>query len=552
MARFDPVSLEIMWSRLVNITEEMWTTTLRTAVSTIIASANDFGCEVLDAQGRSIAHAYRSMPVFNMTMPNVTKEILKKYPAESMQPGDVFLTNDPWMCAGHLPDIAVVTPVFFRGQVVGFAGNIANTSDIGGSLDAKNVRDSYEEGIFFPICKLYDQGKPNELVFDMFRWNVRAPEMVLTDLEAQVAANASGCERVVAFLDEYGLPDLEELSAAIRGRSEEAMRDAISRMADGEYVNEVFTDGMGTPLKIAVKLTVEGDGISVDYAGSSPQIDHGGINCTMIYSLGHTLYTLACLLTPEVPVNEGCFQPIKVAAPEGSIINCTFPASVGSRVNTGWYIHGAIFQALSGVLPDRIQAGNGLMSSLHTYGVEADGTVFNAHFFVGGGRGATAGGDGAGQNMFPSSASNVPVEVFELNSPVLITAKEYIQDSGGPGKYRGSPGERVSLSRLPGHPHPLNIYLHPHRLAFAADGIFGGKSGAKTVVALNGETIGDANSPMKLGYVTLNQDTDVLTIDFPSGAGMFDPSERDPDQLAEDFKNGIISSPNGAGQPTGS
>jgi len=552
MARFDPVSLEIMWSRLVNITEEMWTTTLRTAVSTIIASANDFGCEVLDAQGRSIAHAYRSMPVFNMTMPNVTKEILKKYPAESMQPGDVFLTNDPWMCAGHLPDIAVVTPVFFRGQVVGFAGNIANTSDIGGSLDAKNVRDSYEEGIFFPICKLYDQGKPNELVFDMFRWNVRAPEMVLTDLEAQVAANASGCERVVAFLEEYELPDLEELSAAIRGRSEEAMRDAISQMADGEYVNEVFTDGMGTPLKIAVKLTVEGDGISVDYAGSSPQIDHGGINCTMIYSLGHTLYTLACLLTPEVPVNEGCFQPIKVAAPEGSIINCTFPASVGSRVNTGWYIHGAIFQALSGVLPDRIQAGNGLMSSIHTYGVEADGTVFNAHFFVGGGRGATAGGDGAGQNMFPSSASNVPVEVFELNSPVLITAKEYIQDSGGPGKYRGSPGERVSLSRLPGHPHPLNIYLHPHRLAFAADGIFGGKSGAKTVVALNGETIGDANSPMELGYVTLNQDTDVLTIDFPSGAGMFDPSERDPDRLAEDFKNGIISSPNGAGQPTGS
>lgn len=182
MTKFDPVSLEIMWSRLVNITEEMWTTTLRTAVSTIIASANDFGCEVLDSQGRSVAHAYRSMPVFNMTMPNVTKEILKKYPVSSMQPGDVFLTNDPWMCAGHLPDIAVVTPVFYQGKVVAFAGNIANTSDIGGSLDAKNVRDSYEEGIFFPICKLYHQGEANELVFDMFRWNVRAPDMVLLSL----------------------------------------------------------------------------------------------------------------------------------------------------------------------------------------------------------------------------------------------------------------------------------------------------------------------------------------------------------------------------------
>jgi len=541
MTKFDPVSLEIMWSRLVNITEEMWTTTLRTAVSTIIASANDFGCEVLDSQGRSVAHAYRSMPVFNMTMPNVTKEILKKYPVSSMQPGDVFLTNDPWMCAGHLPDIAVVTPVFYQGKVVAFAGNIANTSDIGGSLDAKNVRDSYEEGIFFPICKLYHQGEPNELVFDMFRWNVRAPDMVLTDLEAQVAANASGCERVVAFLEEYALSDLEDLSAAIRGRSQEAMRAAIAEMADGEYTNEVFTDGMGAPLKIAVKLKVEGDAISVDYAGSSPQIDHGGINCTMIYSLGHTLYTLACLLTPEVPVNEGCFEPIRVTAPEGSIINCTFPASVGSRVNTGWYIHGAIFQALSAVLPDRIQAGNGLMSILQTYGVEADGKVFNTHFFCGGGRGATSGGDGTGHNMFPSSASNVPIEVFELNSPVLINAKEFVQNSAGPGKFRGSSGERVSMSRLAGHPHPLHIYLHPHRLSFAAEGAFGGKPGTKTVVALNGETVSDADSPMELGYVTLDHDTDVLTVEFPSGGGMFDPLDRDQEQAAADRQNGIIS-----------
>ena len=541
MTKFDPVSLEIMWSRLVNITEEMWTTTLRTAVSTIIASANDFGCEVLDSQGRSVAHAYRSMPVFNMTMPNVTKEILKKYPVSSMQPGDVFLTNDPWMCAGHLPDIAVVTPAFYQGKVVAFAGNIANTSDIGGSLDAKNVRDSYEEGIFFPICKLYHQGEPNELVFDMFRWNVRAPDMVLTDLEAQVAANASGCERVVAFLEEYALPDLEDLSAAIRGRSQEAMRAAIAEMADGEYTNEVFTDGMGAPLKIAVKLKVEGDAISVDYAGSSPQIDHGGINCTMIYSLGHPLYTLACLLTPEVPVNEGCFEPIRVTAPEGSIINCTFPASVGSRVNTGWYIHGAIFQALSAVLPDRIQAGNGLMSILQTYGVEADGRVFNTHFFCGGGRGATSGGDGTGHNMFPSSASNVPIEVFELNSPVLINAKEFVQNSAGPGKFRGSSGERVSMSRLAGHPHPLHIYLHPHRLSFAAEGAFGGKPGTKTVVALNGETVSDADSPMELGYVTLDHDTDVLTVEFPSGGGMFDPLDRDQEQAAADRQNGIVS-----------
>ena len=541
MREFDAVSLEIIWSRLLNVTEEMWTTILRTAVSTIIASANDFGCEIMDAEGRSIAHAYRSMPVFNMTMPNVTKEILKKYPADSIRPGDVYLTNDPWLCAGHLPDIAVVTPIFHQGRFVGFAGNIANTSDIGGSLDAKRVRDSYEEGIFFPICKLYDAGEPNELVFDMFRWNVRAPDMVLTDIEAQVAANEVGGRRVTVLLDEYELEDLSVLSQAIRGRSESAMRRAIGQVPDGEYTNQVHTDGMGTPLTIAVKISVKGDEIEVDYTGSSPQVDWGGINCTMIYSTGHTLYPLACLLTPDVPVNEGCFQPIKATAPEGSIINCTFPISVGSRVNTGWYIHGAIFGALAKALPGDIQSGNGLMSSLHTYGFDAGGKVFNAHLFCGGGRGATSMGDGMGLNMFPSSASNVPVEVFELNSPALILAKEFVTDSAGDGKHRGSPGQRVVVSKSPGHPGPLNIYFHPHRLLFPAQGIFGGESGKRTRVVLNGTALSDDPTTMTQGYVSLEKDADRLVVEFPSGGGIYDPRERSAVLVEQDVRDGIIS-----------
>lgn len=540
MERFDPVSLEIMWSRLLNIAEEMWTTTLRTAVSTIIASANDFGCEVLDAQGQSIVHAYRSMPVFNMTMPNVTKAILQKYPLHTLQLGDVFMTNDPWLCAGHLPDIAIVTPVFHNGRFVAFMGNIANTSDIGGSLDPKNVRDSYEEGIFFPICKLYDAGVANDLVFDMFRWNVRAPEMVLTDLEAQVAANAVGARRTVDFLEEYGLDDLVALSDAIRGRSEIAMRNAIKSLPDGEYANEVYSDGMGEPLKIAVSITIHGDEIEVDYSGSSPQVSRGGINCTMIYSRGHTYYPLACLLTPDVPVNEGCFVPIAVSAPEGTIINCTFPASVGSRVNTGWYIHGAIFGALAEVLSANIQAGNGLMSSLHTYGTEADGRVFNAHLFCGGGRGATSSGDGMGLNMFPSSASNVPVEVFELNSPALVVRKELIPDSAGAGKYRGAPGQRVEFARLPSHPHPLHVYFHPKRLSFAPQGIFGGQPGSKTRVILNQEELSANPASMTQGCVTLENPNDRLTVEFPGGAGVHDPATRDRSLVYRDVQNGMV------------
>ncbi len=538
---FDPVSLEIMWSRMLNVAEEMWTTILRTAVSTIIASANDFGCEVLDAEGRSLAHAYRSMPVFNMTMPNVAKEILKKYPVESMRPGDVYMTNDPWMCAGHLPDIAIVSPVFHQGRFVGFAGNIANTSDIGGSLDAKSVTDSYEEGIFFPLCKLYDGGEPNELAFDMFRWNVRGPDMVLTDIEAQVAANHVGARRISDFLDEYRLEDLTTLSEAIRGRSESAMRKAISDLPDGEYTNHVFTDGMGDPLKIQVRIEIRGDEILVDFDGSAPQIDRGGLNCTMIYSQGHTYYPLACLLTPDVPVNEGCFEPITVTAPKGTIINCDFPVSVGSRVNTGWYIHGCIFGALSKAVPDRIQAGNGLMSSIHTYGAEADGRIFNAHLFCGGGRGATSQGDGMGLNMFPSSASNVPVEVFEVNSPSLIVSKELMEDSAGAGRHRGSPGQRLVVGKLPSYPAPLNIYLHPNRLSFAPQGIFGGRAGTKTNVIVNGESVSEDPSSMTRGSVTLSAPEDRLTLEFSSGAGAGDPRERPQDMLERDALNGLVS-----------
>ena len=538
---FDPVSLEIMWSRLLNVTEEMWTTILRTAVSTIIASANDFGCEVLDAKGRSIAHAYRSMPVFNMTMPNVTKEILKKHPVESIQRGDVFLTNDPWLCAGHLPDIAVVSPIFYQDRFVGFTGNIANTSDIGGSLDAKTVRDSYEEGVFFPICKLYYAGEPNELLFDIFKWNVREPEMVMTDIEAQIAANEVGIRRVVDFLEEYRLEDLESISQAIRGRTEVAMRQAIGLIEDGVYTDEVFTDGLGTPLRIAVEITVKGDELSVDYTGTAPQVDSGGLNCTMIYSRGHTNLALACLLTPQLPVNEGCFEPIKVTAPEGSIINCTFPASVGSRTNTGWYIHPAIFGALSKVLPDSIQSGNGLMSSLRTYGVESNGRVFNAHLFCGGGRGATSAGDGMGLNMFPSSASNVPVEVFELRSPALVLAKEFITDSAGPGKHRGSAAQRVVITKLPSHSAPLNIYFHPTRLSFPPDGIYGGGLGSKTSVTVNGVVLSDNPSAMKEGYVRLENADDRLVIEWSSGGGVYDPRERDKALVLRDVRDGLVS-----------
>jgi N-methylhydantoinase B/oxoprolinase/acetone carboxylase alpha subunit len=546
MTRFDPVTLEILWSRLLTITEEMWTTTLRTAVSTIIGVANDFSCEILDAEGRSITHAYRSMPVFNMVMPNVIKHLLRKFPRDQMQPGDIFLTNDPWICAGHTPDIAIVTPIFAAGRLIGFTGNIANTSDIGGALDLRKVRDSYEEGLLFPLCYLYQAGQPNQLVFELFEKNVRIPEMVLADLEAQVSSNEVGVQRILALLAEYGLEDLAAISHEVRSRSEQAMRRAIHDLPDGIYRHEVYTDGLGMPLKLAATLTIRADHLHVDYTGTAPQAERGGLNCTLPYTTGHTLFPLKCLLTPTIPSNEGDFAAISLYAPEGSILNCQFPASVGLRVNTGWYLHELIFGALGEVLPDRVQAGNGLMSSLRAYGIDPAGRPYNAHLFAGGGRGAGGGLDGISANMFPSSAANVPVEVFELNAPVLVTEKELMPDAAGAGRLHGWPGQRLSLAKLPTYPLPVRVFFHPARLYTPAKGLFGGHEAPPSRLIFHDEVITDDPATFTDGTVTLEKDTDILTYEISGGAGMGHPRERRAADVQSDVRDGLVSAQSAA------
>ncbi|MEA2530752.1 MAG: hypothetical protein QOG89_2396, partial [Thermomicrobiales bacterium] len=324
----DPVGLEIVWSRLIAVTDEMWTTVLRTAVSPVIGAAQDFGCELLDAAGNGLAHSTRSMPVFNLVMPEITRALLRRFPVESMRPGDVYVGNDPWLCAGHLDDIAVVTPIFHSGNVVGFTNTVAHTSSIGGTLDGLRARDRYEEGLFIPLAKLYDQGQPNETLFAVIEGNVRQPEMVLTDIAAQVAANEVGARRVLALLNEYELPDLTALAAILQERAETAMRRAIAGVPDGVYANEVTVEAPNGDLTLRGTVTIAGEEIRVDYAGSAPEQPGGGINCTFTYTRAHTVYPLKCLLTPNVPNNEGCFRPIEVTAPEGSILNCRRTASV--------------------------------------------------------------------------------------------------------------------------------------------------------------------------------------------------------------------------------
>lgn len=537
-AVFDPVSLEIMWSRLIGIADEMWLTIFRTAVSTIVGAAQDFGCEILDAEGRSLAHSNRSMPVFNIVMPTVIRAILRQFPQGQIQPHDVFITNDPWLCAGHLDDIAIVTPVFFCDRLVAFTMSVAHTSSIGGSLTSRTVRDVYEEGLRIPIVKLHDAGERNETVYAFVTENVRVPEMVLTDIEAQITANELGIRRVEAFLKEYRLADLRAIAGTIQDHSERAMRQSIGALPDGVYENEVHADGLDELVRLRCRVTIAGEDIHVDYTGSSPQQIVGGINCTMNYTLGHTSYPLKCLLCPAVPANDGTYRPVSVSAPLGSVLNCTPPVSVGSRTRVGWHVHPLLFGALESILPERVQAGNGLLHYLNSYGDEGDGKTYNAHFFIAGGRGAGQGRDGTTRNGFPSSARNVPVEIFELRAPLLIRRRALLPDSAGAGQWRGAFGSVVEVQIRPGVERPVSLFIDPELMRVTPPGLAGGDDGPLTRVTLNGHIL--SPSEIGSGQITLNSQSDAVEIFVPGGGGYGRRDQRDADVIAADHLEGLL------------
>jgi N-methylhydantoinase B/oxoprolinase/acetone carboxylase alpha subunit len=537
---FDPLTLEILWNRLIATVDEMAAVLVRTSFSTVVGAANDFGCEIMDANGRSLAHATRSMPVFNRTMPNVTRKMIDKYGLTNLRPGDVFICNDPWMAAGHADDVAVVTPVFRRGRVIAFTGSIANVSNIGGILNGNLARESYDEGLFMPITYFFKEGVVSELVVDLFRWNVRVPDMVIGDLYAEAAANEIGAQKILALLDEYGLDDFEALGNEIQSRTDTAMRKAIAAIPPGSYHYEVEFDEIGI-LTIACTVTFDGETVTVDYTGSSPQQPMGGINCTYSYIQGQTSYAMKYLLIPDVPENEGCYGAVNIVASEGSILNCRFPASVRNRTRSGWYIHSALAGALQQVLPDRVMAPTGLLGGMRAYGTTADGRAYFAHLFNGGGMGAGIRTDGMPSLIFPSSASNVPVEMFEVAAPVLMREKQYLTDSGGAGRQRGGSGLRASFSRLPGWDRPVFVGYAAHRMRVPCFGLRGGGAGTAAQAHINGRVLSAEEGLHLTGGYQLNDDDTVCGTDLAGGGG-FDPApERAPALVLADVLDGYVS-----------
>lgn len=525
----DPITIEILWTRLVSVVDEAALTLHRTSFSTVVRESHDYTCMLLDVDGRAVGQATRSIPSFIGTLPNSVKAFLNKYPAETLAPGDVIISNDPWLGTGHLPDLTAVVPIFVEDMLVGFAGAIAHMPDMGGRRRAPDNKDIYEEGLQIPILKLYDAGQPNETLIEMICQNVRVPDEVMGDIHAMVGACEKMSSGLRGLLAEYSQADLASIAAEIIGRSEAAMRRAIAQIPDGEYSSVTPIDSFDAdhPLEIHCTMTVRDDSLTLDFTGSSPQ-NESPLNSVLGYTSAYSIYALKCVLLPDVPNNEGNTLPFDVTAPEGCFLNPRYPAAVEARATVGHYSTSAVFNTLAHALPERVPAESGI--PLHGFAVRGQrrGRTTAGIFFFNGGLGARPDADGISTLSFPTNVSNTPIEVLERTFPLRFHEKSLLSGSGGAGRYRGGLGQRVVMETL--GDAPVNLVLLSQRLNFPAVGRQGGHHGSAERLFLNGEPV--------QGTVPFNvRGGNVFTLELPGGGGFGDADRRPTDSSSTNTQN---------------
>jgi len=530
----DPITLQVMWNRLVFIADQADNVLGKTAFSPIVRENHDYVTVLLDSRGRALAQCTWSIPVFITSLPAAAQKFfLPAFPPERLVEGDVLATNDPEIGTGHLPDVTMITPIFRKGKIVAYAGSIAHMPDIGGRPLHSEANDIFEEGIRFPILKLHKAGVPNQDVLDIIAASVRMPVQVLGDLESMVAANHVMGRELSRFMDEYGLDEIDHLADAIHSRSEAQTRKAIRQWPNGRYQAEMKLDGYNQDITLKATVIIKQDSIHVDYSGTSGQILHS-INCRANYRYAHTVYALKCLLDPDTPNNEGCISPISDEAPLGSILNPEGWTAGNSRNLVGHVIPSLIFKALQSIVPDKIMgdSGGAPIWAANCVGQHDDGSQYASVQNFHGGQGARAQCDGLDTLSFPSNCKVTAIEMYELAVPVLMECKELIQDSGGIGAYRGGLGQRVVLRNL-GHA-PMSVYLASEHTRHPCFGVAGGGDGRAGRVMKNDQT------QFPKGKIVL-QKGDRLSVETPGGGGWGNVQARAPQHVVRDVAQGLIS-----------
>jgi N-methylhydantoinase B len=538
------IHTQIMWNRLIAVVEEQAQTMLRTAFSTSVREAGDLSAGVFDRHGRMLAQAVTGTPGHVNSMANAVTHFLDVYPLATMKPGDHYITNDPWLTSGHLHDITVVTPSFYRGQAVALFANTIHVVDIGGLGMGPDGRQVFEEGLSIPIMPLAREGRMNEDLLRLVRANVREPLQVEGDIYACAACNDEGSRRLTDMMDEFEIANLDRLGDTVVDASREATLERIRGLPKGTFRNSMTMDGYDKPLTLNAALTVSNDGIHVDYDGTSPASAYG-INVVFNYCLAYTAFGVKCLVAPDVPNNAGSLAPITVSAPEGCVLNAKRPWPVAARHTVGQMlpdvVAGCLQKAIAGGVPaegasslwnPQIFGGGSLVDEVED-GTDANKLPeFSTVIFHCGGAGARPQKDGLSATAFPSGVRTIPVEATESVAPIVFYRREFRDGSGGPGQFRGGLGQVIELGGAGAN--PLALLCNFERVRHPARGRTGGGAGAAGVVTLR------SGRPIRPKGRQTVPPRDAICLQLPGGGGFGDPFARDPQAVRDDVLDGLI------------
>ncbi len=531
------IDKQIMWSRLIAVVEEQAQALQRTAFSTIVREFGDLAAGVFDARGRMLAQAVTGTPGHINSMALAVGHVIDHYPLHSMQPGDVFIHNDPWMGTGHTNDISLTTPCFIDDRLVGFLACNSHIMDIGGLIDRVSSTDVFMEGLYLPILKIVDGGVLDETLMAVIRANTRQPVETVGDVYSLMNCNDVGCERLIDMMTEFGLDELDELADHVIDTSRAAVQAEIAKLPQGTWHASLSLDGQGEAVELKAALTISDGHIHVDYTGSAG-MSKRNFNVPICYTLAYTSYALGCIIARDIPNNAGSLEPRTVSAPEGCILNAIKPAAVISRSQVGLMLPDLVFGCLRQAIPDRVPAE----STCALWGITILGPKtsppkvnerYQVQVITTGGMGALPFRDGMSATGFPSGVRGGPIEVFEQMSTVIVWRKEYRQDSGGAGRMRGGLGQVIEMENGINEAFLYNTTYE--RVDHPARGVDGGGYGAAGVIRLSSgkRLAGKGQHLIPPG--------ERVIIMSPGGGGIGDPRARDPALIERDLANELIS-----------
>jgi len=541
-AALDLIGAQIVWDRLLAVVEEQAQTLVRTAFSTTVREAGDLSAGVFDRHGRMLAQAVTGTPGHVNAMAASVGFFLQRHPVDSLQPGDVLLTNDPWFGTGHLNDFTVVTPVFLRRRCVALFAATSHIADVGGLGFGPDGRQVFEEGLNIPISYLFRGGEPNTVLLDILRANVRDPRAAEGDLYSLAACNDAGARRLLATLAEFDLDDLDGVAERIIGQSREAMLADVRELPRGSWRNAMRIDGYDEPVDLVCTVTIGDDGIDVDFDGTSPVCAHG-INVPLTYTQAYASFGVRCVVGNDVPNNAGSLGVVRVTAPEGCILNAPRPAAVSARHAVGQMLPDVVLGCLADPLGGRVPAegasclfgpvflgGRGMIP-----GSVSEPFVINA--FYAGGSGARPGKDGLDCTAFPSGVRSTPVEISENAAPLIIWRKEYRPGSGGPGEFRGGVGQIMEFGHAAGEAFAVSKMFD--RLNHPPRGRLGGGAGAPAAVYLVDDKGARGRDLRGMGREIIPAGHRMV-LETAGGGGRGESENRDPEAAERDRQNGLV------------